>query len=49
MKTVLHVKLLSDELANKVALMREQGFNISTLVRNFLADYPLEQNKERIA
>lgn len=49
MNTTLHIKLLSDELAEKVALMREQGFNVPTLVRNFLANYPLEQNKERIA
>ncbi|CDC21694.1 MAG: hypothetical protein V8R83_09595 [Candidatus Gastranaerophilaceae bacterium] len=40
---------LSEELFEKVQEMRDSGLNVSQLIRNFLANYPLEQNKERIA
>lgn len=40
---------LSVELFEKVQEMRDKGLNVPQLIRNFLTDYPLEQNKERIA
>lgn len=47
MKYQLHIKLLSQELTNKVEAMREAGLNPSALVRNFLIQFELPQDNKR--
>lgn len=37
----LHINLITDELTDKVELMKTKGFNVSQLIRNFLIEFPL--------
>ena len=46
MNTTLHIKLLTTELEQKVSNMRDAGYNVPKLVRNFLTNFELEKNKE---
>lgn len=47
MDVTLHIRLTTKELVEKVEQMREQGYLIPVLVRNFLSDFPLEKKKEK--
>jgi len=44
--TVVHIKLLTKELENKVDELRELGYNVPKLVRNFLLSFPVPTKKE---
>lgn len=48
MNKTIHI-LLTTELIEKVQTMKNNGFNISVLIRNFLMDFPLEKNSEKCA
>lgn len=49
MEYQLHIKLLSQELTNKVEAMRNAGLNPSALVRNFLKSYKLPRQAKESA
>ena len=42
---VLHVKLTTDELIHKVDELRDEGYNVPALVRNFLTSFHLSKKE----
>lgn len=44
--STLHIKLLNEEIRNKVDELRELGYNVPKLVRNFLLSFPVPTKKE---
>ena len=45
MNTTLHIKLLTQDLVEKVEDLRDAGYNVPKLVRNFLTDFELDNKK----
>lgn len=46
MNYTIHTKITNPELVQKIQAMKDSGYNIPQLIRNFLAQFEIAKDKE---